>query len=315
MPPHYTFLIIGSGPAGCTAALYAARAGYSAVVCAGSNAGGQLTQTGEIENFPGFPEPILGFALMDRMQEQVSRLGVPIVSASVTSVQWSSRPFRAFTEDGTYTADVVILATGATARKLGIPGEEEFFGNGVSRCATCDGFFFRGKNVAIVGGGNTAVSEALFLANHAQHVTLIHRRDSLRAEKTLQLRLQSTPNISILWNTAVVSAYGSDNPRQLHGLRLRDTRTGEESQMATDGLFVAIGHDPQSALVNGLVDLTPEGYVQTTPGTTRTSLPGLFAAGDVADPRYRQAITAAAQGCMAIADAQEFLIEQPSTAS
>lgn len=305
---HFRIIIIGAGPAGYTAAVYAARAGLTVGLFTGANIGGQLIQATEIENFPGFPEPISGYDLMSRMQAQVQRLEVPTFSTSIVEIETDVYPFVCHTEaHDEYTADAVILATGATARWLGIPGENAFRGYGVSGCATCDGFFYRGKHVVVVGGGNTAVADALFLANQAKQVILVHRRDTLRAEEILQKRLMERSNVAILWNTACVRVFGETNPRRMSGITLRNTLTGEETNYRTDGLFVAIGHEPQTALVKGKVALTPSGYIMTTPGATSTSVPGLFAAGDVADSNYRQAITAAGQGCMAVIDAEAFL--------
>jgi thioredoxin reductase (NADPH) len=301
-------LIIGAGPAGYTAAIYAARASLSPVLVAGLQPGGQLTITTDVENYPGFAEVIQGPWLMDQMAAQAAHVGTEIVHDIITEVDFSRRPFRARTDGGVvYAADSVIIATGAQARWLNLPSERRLQGAGVSACATCDGFFYRGKRVAVVGGGNTAVEEALYLTHHAEHVTLIHRRDSLRAEKILQARLFAHPKISVVWNAAVDEVLGGGSPEVVTGLRLRDTLSGRLHDLAVDGLFVAIGHTPTTALFAGKLRMDAEGYIVTTPGSTRTSVEGVFAAGDVQDKVFRQAVTAAGTGCMAALEAEKWL--------
>ena len=301
-------LIIGAGAAGLTAAIYAARANLSPVVIQGLQPGGQLTITTDVENFPGFADVIQGPWLMEQMAQQATHCGAELLFDLVTEIDLSGRPFRARLDGGgTVLADVVIIATGAQARWLGIEGEQHFSGAGVSACATCDGFFFRGKPVAIVGGGNTAVEEALYLAQMCDKVTLIHRRDSLRAEKVMQQRLLAHPKIELLWDHVVEEVVGTEAPKAVTGVRVRHVRTGERHVVPVEGLFVAIGHDPATALFKGQLEMDAEGYVVTRPGTTKTSVPGVFAAGDVQDKIYRQAVTAAGSGCMAALDAEKFL--------
>ena len=301
-------LIIGAGPAGYTAAIYAARASLDPVLVAGLQPGGQLMITTDVENYPGFAEPVQGPWLMEQMRGQAESVGTRIVDDLVMQVDFGSRPFRCTGDSGTiYLADTVVIATGAQARWLGLPSEAQYQGAGVSACATCDGFFYRGKRVAVVGGGNTAVEESLFLTHHADHVTLIHRRDSLRAERILQRRLFEHPKISVLWDTAVEEVLGGGTPAVVQGLALRNVRTGETSRLDVDGLFVAIGHTPNTAMLRGQVALDAEGYVLTEPGTTRTDVPGVFAAGDVQDRHWRQAVTAAGTGCIAALEAERFL--------
>ena len=303
-------LIIGAGPAGYTAAIYAARAGLAPLVVAGLQPGGQLTITTEVENYPGFAEAIQGPWLMEQMQAQATHVGATVEQDVILSVDLSRRPFRAEGDSGTtYVADAIVIATGAQARWLGIPGEKELSGFGVSACATCDGFFFRGKDVAVVGGGNSATEEALYLANLARHVTLVHRRDSLRSEKILQQRLFAKPNVSVVWDSVAqeVLADSSGRVPVARALALRNIKTGARSELPVHGVFVAIGHDPATALFKGQVAMDEDGYIVTTPGTTRTSVPGVFAAGDVQDRIYRQAVTAAGTGCMAALEAEKFL--------
>ena len=301
-------LIIGAGAAGLTAAIYAARANLSPVVIQGLQPGGQLTITTDVENFPGFADVIQGPWLMEQMAQQATHCGAELLFDLVTEIDLSARPFRAKLDGGgTVLADVVIVATGAQARWLGIEGEQHFSGAGVSACATCDGFFFRGKPVAIVGGGNTAVEEALYLAQMCDKVTLIHRRDSLRAEKVMQQRLLAHPKIELLWDHVVEEVVGTEAPKAVTGVRVRHVRTGERHVVPVEGLFVAIGHDPATTLLKGQLEMDAAGYVVTRPGTTRTSVPGVFAAGDVQDKIYRQAVTAAGSGCMAALDAEKFL--------
>ncbi|WP_308720935.1 thioredoxin-disulfide reductase [Komagataeibacter xylinus] len=305
-------LVIGAGPAGYTAAIYAARASLSPVLVAGLQPGGQLMITTDVENYPGFAKGIQGPELMEQMAEQARNVGTRmmddiIVSCDFTRKDGSGR-FYATGDSGTvYEARSVIIATGAQAKWLGVPGEKEFQGAGVSACATCDGFFYRGRRVAVIGGGNTAVEEALYLTHHASHVTLIHRRDTLRAEKILQDRLHANPKISVLWNKAVERITGSGTPAVVTGADLRDTVTGETTHIDVDGVFVAIGHTPNTTIFRDVVAIDTDGYIATTPGSTRTSVPGVFAAGDVQDKIYRQAVTAAGTGCMAALEAERFL--------
>ncbi len=301
-------IILGSGPAGATAAIYAARAMLSPVVIAGLQQGGQLTITTEVENFPGFAEAVQGPWLMEQMQAQAEHVGARIVSDTIAAVDLSHRPFVLIGDSGTrYFAETLIVATGAQARWLGLPSEEKFKGFGVSACATCDGFFFRGKNVAVVGGGNTAVEEALFLTNFAERVTLVHRRGELRADKTNQARVAANPKIGIMYNTTVEEVLGSENPRSVTGIRIRNLSTGTISTLAVDGLFIAIGHSPSTELFKGQLDMDKDGYILTAPDSTRTSVAGVFAAGDVKDKVFRQAVTAAGMGCMAALEAEKFL--------
>lgn len=301
-------LIIGSGPAGYTAAIYAARAAMAPVLVAGLQPGGQLTITTDVENYPGFADPIEGPWLMDQMSAQAKNLGTTLINDIIIDVDFSRRPFRLVGDSGDrYLAETVVICTGAQARWLGLPSEEQFRGFGVSACATCDGFFYRGKKVAVVGGGNTAVEEALYLTNHAEEVTLIHRRDSLRADKTNQNRLLAHPKIKVIWNAEVTEITGSLSPPSVTGLTLRDTITGATRSLSTDGLFVAIGHDPATTLFQGKVDMDQEGYILTKPDSCETSVPGVYAAGDVKDKVFRQAVTAAGMGCMAALEAERFL--------
>ncbi len=304
---HTRLLIIGSGPAGYTAAVYGARAMLEPIVIEGIQPGGQLTITTEVENWPGDVE-VQGPALMERMAAHARATGAELVPDHVARLQLDKRPFTAIGDGGTvYTADAVILATGAQARWLGLPSEEFYKGFGVSACATCDGFFYRGREVVVVGGGNTAVEEALFLTNFASKVTLVHRRDELRAEKVLQERLFRHPKVETIWFQAIDEVLGENDPRGVTGVRLRDVRDGSERVVPCDGVFVAIGHAPASSLVEGQLELHHGGYVVTRPGSTATSIPGVFAAGDIADPIYRQAVTSAGMGCMAALDAERFL--------
>ncbi|MCU0944622.1 MAG: thioredoxin-disulfide reductase [Rubritepida sp.] len=318
MPATHTprLLIIGAGPAGYTAAIYAARAGLAPVLVAGLQPGGQLTITTDVENYPGFAEAVQGPWLMEQMRAQAEHVGTRIVQDLVTRVDLSRRPFRAECDSGdVYEADALIVATGAQARWLGVPGEAELSGFGVSACATCDGFFFRGKDVAVIGGGNSAVEEALYLANLARHVTLIHRRDSLRAERILQERLFAKENVTVLWDQVTEAMLGTDAPRPVaRALALRHARTGERRELPVEGIFVAIGHDPATALFRGQLAMDEAGYLAVAPGATRTSVDGVFAAGDVADKVYRQAVTAAGTGCMAALDAEKYLAGQGARA-
>ena len=303
-------LIIGSGPAGYTAAVYSARAMLEPVLVQGLQPGGQLTITTEVENWPGETH-VQGPDLMVKMEEHARAMGAEIISDYISALDLSKRPFTAQGDSGTvYEADAVILATGAQARWLGLPSEEKFKGFGVSACATCDGFFYRGKEVVVIGGGNTAVEEALFLTNFATKVTLIHRRDSLRAEKIMQDRLFKNPKVEILWDNTVEEVLGTEAPLGVTGVRAKNVNTGEETIVPCDGFFVAIGHAPASELVKDQLELHHGNYVKVEPGTTRTSIPGVFAAGDLTDHVYRQAVTSAGMGCMAALDAERWLAEQ-----
>jgi thioredoxin reductase (NADPH) len=304
---HTKVLIIGSGPAGYTAAVYAARAMLQPLLVQGMQPGGQLTITTEVENWPG-ESSVMGPDLMQKMEAHAAEMGAEIISDIITSLDLQKRPFTAIGDSGTtYTADAVILATGAQARWLGLPSEEKFKGFGASACATCDGFFYRGKEVVVTGGGNSAVEEALYLTNFATKVTLIHRRDSLRAEKILQQRLFKHPKIEVLWNHTIEEVLGTEEPLGVTGVRARDVKTGAERVVPCDGFFVAIGHAPASELVKDQLELHHGAYVLVQPGSTLTSIPGVFAAGDLTDPVYRQAVTSAGMGCMAALDAERFL--------
>jgi thioredoxin reductase (NADPH) len=303
--------VLGSGPAGLTAAIYAARAGLSPIIIQGIQPGGQLTTTTDVENYPGFRDVIQGPWLMEEMQAQAEHVGTKVIWDHVSSVDLSSRPFRLSGDGGTqYFADALVIATGAQAKYLNIPSEEHLKGRGVSACATCDGFFYRGKKVAVIGGGNTAVEEALYMTNHSHDVTLVHRRDSLRAEKILQDRLFANPAIKVVWDSEVVEFVAGGQPEALVGLDLRNKLTGEVSRLDVEGAFVAIGHSPATELFNGLLELDSDGYIKVESGTTRTSVPGVFACGDVMDKIYRQAVTAAGTGCMAALDAEKHLAAQ-----
>lgn len=303
-------LIIGSGPAGYTAAVYASRAMLEPILVQGYEPGGQLTTTTDVENWPG-DTAVQGPDLMVRMEAHAREMGAEIVIDFINDLDLSQRPFRARSDAGTvYEADAVILATGAQAKWLGLPSEDKFKGFGVSACATCDGFFYKDQEIVVVGGGNTAVEEALFLTNFASKVTLVHRRDTLRAEKILQDRLFKHPKIETLWHQEVDEILGEESPSEVHGIRLRDVRTGELSELSAKGIFIAIGHAPASDLVKDQLDLHNGGYVQTKPGSTETNIPGVFAAGDLTDHIYRQAVTSAGMGCMAALDAERFLAAQ-----
>ena len=306
---HARLLILGSGPAGLTAAIYAARAQLEPVLVAGYLPGGQLTTTTEVENYPGFPEGVLGPELMDRMRAQAERFGTRFVESEVSSVELSTREFEVRTDEVELTCDALIIATGASARYLGLSGEEALKGFGVSACATCDGFFFNGKEIAVVGGGDSAMEEAIFLTRFATRVSVIHRRDELRASRIMQERVMKNPKIEIIWSSVVKEVLGSRN-EGVTALRLRSTRTGESSVFPCQGLFLAIGHDPNTSMLGDEIEKDEKGYLVTTPGSTHTSVPGVFAAGDVQDSRYRQAITAAGSGCIAALDAQRWLEEQ-----
>lgn len=307
---HTPLLIIGSGPAGYTAAVYAARAMIKPTLISGIQPGGQLMITTDVENYPGFADPIQGPWLMEQMQKQAESVGTNIVYDTVTSVDFSKRPFTATTDSGTtYQADAVVICTGAQARWLGLSSEEEFMGAGVSACATCDGFFYRGKEVVVVGGGNTAVEEALYLANLASKVTVVHRRDTLRSERILQDRLFNNPKIEVIWDSAIDEILGGGMPKSVTGVRLKNVKTGETRELSTDGVFIAIGHAPSVELFKDQLELKPNGYLKTEPDSTKTNIPGIFAAGDVTDDIYRQAVTAAGMGCMAALEAERFLAE------
>jgi len=301
-------LILGSGPAGLTAAIYAARANLSPFVIAGMQPGGQMTITTDVENYPGFPDVIQGPWLMEQMQKQAEHVGTRFVHDLIVELDLSKRPFRCVSDSGDiYFGDTLVIATGASARWLGLPSEKQFQGFGVSACATCDGFFFRGKEVAVIGGGNTAVEEAIYLTNHATKVTLIHRRDSLRAEKIMQQRLFANPKISMIWDSAVEEVVGKSNPNTVTGVRVRNLKTNALTDLAVDGMFVAIGHSPNTELFKDVLDMDENGYLITAPDSTRTNVPGVFACGDVQDHVYRQAVTAAGTGCMAALEADRFL--------
>ncbi len=312
---HTKVLIIGSGPAGYTAGVYAARAMLSPILVQGMEPGGQLTTTTEVENYPGFTE-VQGPELMVKMQEHAEAMGTKVIQDIITGLDLSKRPFTAKGDSGNvYTADAVILATGARAKWLGLPSEDKFKGFGVSACATCDGFFYREKNIVVVGGGNTAVEEALFLTNFGKKVTLIHRRDELRAEKILQNRLFKHPKVEVLWDHTIDEIVGTDMPMGVTGVRAKHVKTGEITEVPADGVFIAIGHAPASELVKDVLELHNGGYVKVEPGTTRTSIPGVFAAGDLTDHVYRQAVTSAGMGCMAALDAEKFIAETEDEAA
>ena len=301
-------IIVGSGPAGYTAAIYAARAMLQPLLVEGIQPGGQLTITTDVENYPGFASAIQGPWLMEQMRAQALHMGAEIVQDHIVSVDLANAPFALQGDSGTaYSAGAVIICTGAQARWLGLPSEQKFQGYGVSACATCDGFFYKGRDVAVIGGGNSAVEEALFLTNFARSVTIVHRRDSFRAEKILQNRLFANPKIKVVWNAALDEVLGSEDPKGVQGVKLRDVKTGAITELAVDGVFIAIGHAPATAIFKGQVDMTPSGYIVTAAKSTATNVPGVFAAGDVTDDIYRQAVTAAGMGCMAALDAERYL--------
>jgi len=305
---HAKLVIIGSGPAGCTAAIYAARAMLEPILIRGVQAGGQLTITTDVENYPGFAEVIQGPWLMEQMEKQAEHVGTRLVADHVTRLDLKQRPFRLECDSGdVYLADTLVLATGAQARWLDLPSEQKFKGFGVSACATCDGFFYRGREVFVIGGGNTAVEEALFLTNFASKVTVVHRRDHFRAEKILQERLFKNPKIEVIWDSVLHDVTGDDNPLKVKGVVLKNIKTGATLEKRADGVFIAIGHSPSTELVKDQLELKPSGYVKVAPHSTMTSVPGVFAAGDVTDDVYRQAVTAAGMGCMAALEAERFL--------
>ena len=319
---HTKALIVGSGPAGCTAAIYAARANLEPIMVRGLQPGGQLTITTDVENFPGFAEVIQGPWLMEQMEAQAKHVGTVIIDDTIETADLSKRPFTLKGDSGdTYTCDALIICTGASARWLGLESEQTFQGMGVSACATCDGFFYRGKEVAVIGGGNTAVEEALYLTNHATKVTLIHRRSELRSEKILQDRLFKNPKVSVLWDTVVedilgntgggaLALGGSMTPAGVTGLKLKNIKTNEISQLSIDGVFIAVGHTPNTGLFKGQLDMDNNGYILTKPGTTQTSIQGVYAAGDVQDHIYQQAVTAAGTGCMAALEVEQYIAAQ-----
>jgi len=305
---HRKVIILGSGPAGYTAAIYAARAMLRPAVIQGNQPGGQMTITTDVENYPGFAEVVQGPWLMEQMRAQAEHVGTEFIMDHIVRVDLSRRPFRLEGDSGdSYTCDALIIATGAQARWLGLASEEKLKGYGVSACATCDGFFYKGKEVVVVGGGNTAVEEALFLTNFASKVTIVHRRDAFRAEKIMQERLFKNPKIEVVWNSVLEEVLGTENPKTVTGVKLRDVTTGETSARKVDGIFVAIGHEPATQLFKGQLDAKPSGYLITEPDSTRTSIPGVFAAGDVKDDVFRQAVTAAGMGCMAALEAERYL--------
>ena len=305
---HAKVIIIGSGPAGYTAGIYAARAMLKPLLIEGIQPGGQMTTTTDVENYPGFADVVQGPWLMDQMRVQAEHVGTEILRDHILEADLKRRPFTLTGDSGTiYTADTLIIATGAKARWLGLPSEERFKGYGVSACATCDGFFFRGKKVIVIGGGNTAVEEAIYLANIASHVTLVHRRGALRAEKILQERLFANPKIEVMWNSELHEVLGIENPRTVTGAALKNTQTGSIVTVPADGVFVAIGHEPQSELFKGQIDMKPSGYILVKPYSTATNVAGVFAAGDVTDDVYRQAVTAAGLGCMAALEVEKYL--------
>jgi thioredoxin reductase (NADPH) len=305
---HAKVVIIGSGAAGCTAAIYAARAMLEPVMIRGVQPGGQLTITTDVENYPGFADVIQGPWLMEQMEKQAAQVGTKLVSDHVNRVEIGRRPFRISCDSGDiYIAASLVIATGAQARWLDLPSEQAFRGHGVSACATCDGFFYRGKDVIVIGGGNTAVEEALFLTNFANKVTVVHRRDAFRAERILQERLFRHPKIEVIWNSVLADVRGSENPRKVAGAAIRNVKTDAVAEIRADGIFIAIGHSPASELFAGQIQMKPNGYIKTAPYSTATSVPGVFAAGDVSDDMYRQAVTAAGMGCMAALEAERFL--------
>jgi thioredoxin reductase (NADPH) len=313
---HSKVLILGSGPAGYTAAIYAARAMLKPVVVQGPQPGGQMTITTDVENYPGFADVIQGPWLMEQMRAQAEHVGTEMIMDQVVNVELNRRPFRLEGDSGdTYTCDALIIATGAQARWLNLPTEEKFKGYGVSACATCDGFFYKGKDVLVIGGGNTAVEEALFLTNFARRVTIVHRRDSFRAERILQERLFTNPKIKVIWNSVLEEVLGTDNPKGVSAVRLRNVQSGVATELETDGVFIAIGHVPSTELFKGKLEMSASGYLRTAPDSTQTSIPGVFAAGDVKDEIFRQAVTAAGMGCMAALEAERYLAKVEALAN
>ncbi|MDA0997284.1 MAG: thioredoxin-disulfide reductase [Proteobacteria bacterium] len=313
---HSKVLIIGSGAAGYTAAIYAARANLSPILIRGIQPGGQLTITTDVENYPGFADVIQGPWLMEQMYAQAKHVGTEMIEDTIVSVDLKARPFRAVGDSGAvYTGETLIAATGASARWLGLPSEQKFMGFGVSACATCDGFFYRNREVAIIGGGNTAVEEALYLTKFASKVTLVHRRDSLRAEKIMQDRLFRNPKIEVIWDHTLEEVVGGENPPGVTGARIKNVNTGEIRELKVDGVFIAIGHSPNTALFEGQLDTFEDGYLKTKPGTVETSVAGVFAAGDVQDRVYRQAVTAAGTGCMAALEAERYIAHKEDAAA
>ena len=313
---HAKLVVLGSGPAGYTAAIYAARAMLKPVVIQGMQPGGQMTITTDVENYPGFAQVIQGPWLMEQMQAQAAHVGTEFIMDHIARVDLSRRPFRLEGDSGdSYTCDALIIATGAQARWLGLPSEETFKGHGVSACATCDGFFYKGKKVAVFGGGNTAVEEALFLTNFASKVTVVHRRDAFRAEKILQDRLFKNPKIHVIWDSVLEEVTGSENPKSVTGASVRNVKTGKVTQLPVDGVFVAIGHAPATELFKGQLEMKESGYLVTAPDSTRTSIAGVFAAGDVKDDIFRQAVTAAGMGCMAALEAERYLAKLENMAA
>tara|TARA_R100000005_G_scaffold95995_2_gene79986 strand:+ start:67 stop:1035 length:969 start_codon:yes stop_codon:yes gene_type:complete len=313
---HTEVLIIGSGPAGATAAIYAARASLDPIMVHGLQPGGQLTITTDVENYPGFADPIQGPWLMEQMEAQARNVGTQIINDYIVNLDVSQRPFVATGDSGAkYIAASIIIATGAAARWLGLPSEQKFMGFGVSACATCDGFFYRGKDVMVIGGGNTAVEEALYLTNHADKVTLVHRRDELRAEKILVNRLMKNPKIEIIWDSVLDEILGEQDPFGVTAARLRNVKTGTVSDIPVHGVFVAIGHTPNTGLFKDKLDMDAEGYLITAPDSTATNIPGIFACGDVQDKIYRQAVTAAGTGCMAALEAEKFIAENENASA
>jgi len=313
---HSKVLILGSGPAGYTAAIYAARAMLKPVVVQGAQPGGQMTITTDVENYPGFADVVQGPWLMEQMRAQAEHVGTEMIMDQVVNVELNRRPFRLEGDSGdTYTCDALIIATGAQARWLNLPTEEKFKGYGVSACATCDGFFYKGKDVLVIGGGNTAVEEALFLTNFARRVTIVHRRDSFRAERILQERLFKNPKIKVIWNSVLEEVLGTDNPKGVSAVRLRNVQSGGATEQETDGVFIAIGHVPSTELFKGKLEMSASGYLRTAPDSTQTSIPGVFAAGDVKDEIFRQAVTAAGTGCMAALEAERYLAKVEALAN
>lgn len=304
-------LIIGSGPAGYTAGIYAARAGLKPIIVSGEQLGGQLTITNLVENYPGFPEPVLGAKLMDDMRRQAENVGAAVIDDKIVEIDFKNHPYECSSENhNLFSGQTMIIATGASARWLGLESEAKYRGFGISVCATCDGFFFRNKNVAVVGGGNTAAEEALFLSNYASSVTIIHRRDSLRADNSMQEKIRKNHKIAVEWNSVVEDIVGTDNPLEVTGVKVKNVKTDQVKTLPVSGVFIAIGHQPNTDIFKGHIDLDDQGYIITRHDSTQTSVPGIFAAGDVKNPRFRQAVVAAGSGCMAAMEAEAYLLEQ-----